>query len=242
MIRIQNVFFSFDKKPVLQGLNLHIQRGDTTVVMGQSGCGKSVLLKLIVGLFKPDSGEIWVDGEEVTHLKEKELDQVRKKIGMLFQSSALFDSMNVFENVAFMLHQHTKLSKQEIQKIVAENLELVDLPGTENLKPAELSGGMKKRVGLARAIAMNPDIVLYDEPTTGLDPITAEEINHMIRDLNTKLNVTSVVVTHDMKSALFIANKMAMVHQGKIVAVGTPEEMVHNENPIVRQFISGTKI
>ena len=210
------------------------------VVMGQSGCGKSVLLKLIVGLMKPDDGEIWVDGKEITNLKEKDINEVRKNIGMLFQSSALFDSMNVFENVAFMLVQHTNLSKQEIREIVAEKLELVELPGIEGLKPAELSGGMRKRVGLARALAINPDVVLYDEPTTGLDPITAEEINILIKNLSTKLKITSIAVTHDMKSAFTIATRMSMMHDGKIIASGTPEEMKQIEEPIVQRFISGT--
>ncbi|MFQ6041987.1 MAG: ABC transporter ATP-binding protein [Candidatus Poribacteria bacterium] len=239
MIQIKDVWKSFDDNKVLQGVNLDVRRGDTMVVMGRSGCGKSVLLKLIVGLMKPDAGEIWVAGKEITKLKEKEINEVRQNIGMLFQSSALFDSMNVFENVGFMLVQHTHLSKQEIKEIVAEKLELVELPGTEELKPAELSGGMRKRVGLARALAINPDIVLYDEPTTGLDPITAAEINILIKNLSAKLQITSIAVTHDMRSAFTIANKMAMMHDGKIIASGTPEEMRKIEEPIVQRFISG---
>jgi len=240
MIQIKDVWKSFDDNHVLRGVNLDVQRGDTMVVMGRSGCGKSILLKLIVGLMKPDAGEIWVAGKEITKLKEKDINEIRKNIGMLFQSSALFDSINVFENVGFMLVQHTHLSKQEIREIVAEKLELVELPGTEELKPAELSGGMRKRVGLARALAINPDIVLYDEPTTGLDPITAEEINILIKNLSTKLKITSIAVTHDMKSAFTIATRMAMMHQGKIIATGTPEEMKRIKEPIVRNFISGT--
>ncbi|MBM3241338.1 ABC transporter ATP-binding protein [Candidatus Poribacteria bacterium] len=240
MIQIKDVWKSFADNHVLRGVNLEVQRGDTMVVMGRSGCGKSILLKLIVGLMKPDTGEIWVDGKEITKLKEKNINDIRKNIGMLFQSAALFDSMDVFENVAFMLLQHTHLSKQEIREIVAEKLELVELPGIEELKPAELSGGMRKRVGLARALAINPDIVLYDEPTTGLDPITAEEINILIKSLSAKLKITSIAVTHDMKSAFTIATRMAMMHQGKIIATGTPEEMKRIEEPIVRNFISGT--
>ena len=240
MIQIKDVWRSFDDNQVLRGVNLDVRRGDTMVVMGRSGCGKSVLLKLIVGLMKPDAGEIWVDGKEITKLKEKDINEVRKNVGMLFQSSALFDSMNVFENVAFMLVQHTNLSKQEIREIVAEKLELVELPGIEGLKPAELSGGMRKRVGLARALAINPDVVLYDEPTTGLDPITAEEINILIKNLSTKLKITSIAVTHDMKSAFTIATRMSMMHDGKIIASGTPEEMKQIEEPIVQRFISGT--
>ena len=240
MIKLIDVWHKFGDKTVLRGLNLHVQRGDTMVIMGGSGCGKSVTLKLILGLLKPDSGEIWIAGEEISRLKETKISQIRKKIGMLFQSSALFDSMSVEENVAFMLNQHTKKSKQEIRKIVAEKLRQVGLENIEDLKPAELSGGMKKRVGLARAIAIDPDVVLYDEPTTGLDPIMAEEINHLIKDLNEKLNITSVIVTHDMKSAFSVASKMAMIYDGKIIAVGTPEEMRNTENPFVGQFISGT--
>jgi len=208
--------------------------------MGGSGCGKSVTLKLILGLLKPERGEIWIAEEEISRLKEKQLNQIRKKIGMLFQSSALFDSMSVEENVAFMLSQHTEKSKGEIKEIVAEKLRQVGLENIEHLKPAELSGGMKKRVGLARAIAIDPDIVLYDEPTTGLDPIMAEEINHLIKELSAKLTITSIIVTHDMKSAFSVASKMAMMHDGKIIEVGTPEEMRNTDNPIVRQFISGT--
>jgi len=240
MISIKDVWKSFDDNHVLRGVNLDVRRGDTMVIMGRSGCGKSVLLKLIVGLMKPDSGEVWVDSKEITKMKEKNINEVRKNIGMLFQSAALFDSMSVFENVAFMLLQHTKLSKQKIREIVAEKLELVELPGTEELKPAELSGGMRKRVGLARALAINPDIVLYDEPTTGLDPITAEEINILIKNLSTKLKITSIAVTHDMKSAFIIATRMAMMHHGKVIATGTPEEMQKIDKPIVQQFISGT--
>lgn len=240
MIKLIDVWHKFGDKTVLRGLNLHIQRGDTMVIMGGSGCGKSVTLKLILGLLKPERGKIWIFDEEISRFKEKQLNQIRKKIGMLFQSSALFDSMSVEENVAFMLNQHTEKSKVEIRRIVAEKLRQVGLENIEDLKPAELSGGMKKRVGLARAIAIDPDIVLYDEPTTGLDPIMAEEINHLIKELNAKLNITSIIVTHDMKSAFSVASKMAMIHDGKIIEVGTPEEMRNTENPIVRQFISGT--
>jgi len=240
MIQIKDVWKSFEDNQVLHGVNLEVKRGDTMVIMGRSGCGKSVLLKLIVGLMKPDAGEIWVDGKEITTMKEKDINEVRKNIGMLFQSSALFDSMSVFENVAFMLFQHTSLSKEEIRDIVAEKLELVELPGTEELRPAELSGGMRKRVGLARALAINPDLVLYDEPTTGLDPITAEEINILIKNLSDRLKITSIAVTHDMKSAFTIASQMSMMHDGQIVATGTPEYMKQIEDPIVQRFISGT--
>jgi len=190
---------------------------------------------------KPDSGKIWIDGQEITGFKEEELNKIRRKLGMLFQSSALFDSMTVEENVGFMLSQHTNLDNEEIKEIVDEKLELVTLQGTEKLKPAELSGGMKKRVGLARAIAMNPQIVFYDEPTTGLDPITAEEIRYLIKDLDEKLGITSIVVTHDMRSAFFLANRGIMIDNGKIVEIGTIEELRNSENPIVQEFIRGLR-
>lgn len=239
MIRIENLWKHFGNKEVLTGLDLHIPRGETLVIMGRSGCGKSVLLKLITGLMKPDQGEIWIEGEDITTLKRKSLNGTRQKLGMLFQSAALFDSMTVEENVGFMVSQHTKLSKREIEAIVAEKLHLVDLDDTQHLRPAELSGGMRKRVGLARAIAFNPEVILYDEPTTGLDPITALEINRLIRDLHEKLQVTSVVVTHDMDSAFLVGTRMAMIHQGKVIAYGTPDEIRTIDNLVLQQFISG---
>ncbi|MCZ6679676.1 MAG: ABC transporter ATP-binding protein [Candidatus Poribacteria bacterium] len=242
MIQIRNIWKSFENKEVLTGLDLDISRGETLVIIGRSGCGKSVLLKLITGLMKPDQGEIWVNGEEITQLKRKALHHIRQKVGMLFQSSALFDSMTVEENVGFMLSQHTKLRKREIEEIVAEKLHLVDLDGTQRLRPAELSGGMRKRVGLARAIAFNPEVILYDEPTTGLDPITGLEINRLIRDLHTKLQVTSVVVTHDMDSAFSVATRMAMIHQGDVIAHGFPDEIRQIDNAVLQQFISGGNI
>ena len=240
MISIKNIWQSFGDNEVLKGLDLHIPRGETLVVMGRSGCGKSVLLKLITGLMKPDKGEIWFDNIEISKLKLKDFNQIRRRVGMLFQSSALFDSMTVEENVGFMLSQHTKLSKREIQELVAEKLNLVDLDDTQHLKPAELSGGMRKRVGLARAIAFNPEVILYDEPTTGLDPITCAEINKLIRNLHQKLKVTSVVVTHDMDSAFFVATHIAMIHDGRIVFNGTPNEVEKTGHPILHQFISGS--
>jgi phospholipid/cholesterol/gamma-HCH transport system ATP-binding protein len=240
MIEIKEIRKSFSDKEVLKGVNLHIPRGETLVIMGRSGCGKSVLLKLITGLMKPDHGEIWFDGTEISGLKLKALNEIRQRIGMLFQSAALFDSMTVEENVGFMLGQHTKLSKREIQEIVAEKLNLVDLDNTQHLKPAELSGGMRKRVGLARAIAFNPQVILYDEPTTGLDPITGAEINRLIRSLHRKLQVTSIVVTHDMDSAFFVGTRMAMIEGGQIIASGTPDEIRQMDNPVLHSFISGS--
>jgi phospholipid/cholesterol/gamma-HCH transport system ATP-binding protein len=239
MIFIKNLWKRFEGKEVLKGLDLDIPRGETLVIMGRSGCGKSVLLKLITGLMKPDCGEIWIDGEEISKLKLKALNHIRQKFGMLFQSAALFDSMTVAENVGFMLSQHAKLNKREIEKIVTEKLRLVDLDGTQKLKPAELSGGMRKRVGLARAIAFNPEVILYDEPTTGLDPIMCLEINQLIRNLHRKLQVTSVVVTHDMASAFSVATRMAMLHDGRVIAQGVPEEIREMDNPILQEFING---
>lgn len=237
MIVVKNIWKTFGGKNVLNGLSLEIPRGETLVIMGRSGCGKSVLLKIITGLLPADSGEIWFDGTEISRLKAKKLNAIRRKIGMLFQSAALFDSMTVAENIAFMLDQHTKLTQAEMRKVVDEKLSLVDLEGVQELRPAELSGGMRKRVGLARALAFNPEVILYDEPTTGLDPVTCNEINQLIRDLHEKLQVTSVVVTHDMHSAFSVATRMAMIHDGKQIAYGSPDEIINNDDPILQQFI-----
>ena len=237
MISIRNVTKNFGGKNVLNGLSLEIPRGETLVIMGQSGCGKSVLLKIITGLMSADSGEIWFDGTEISSLNGKKMNILRRRIGMLFQSSALFDSMTVAENVAFMLDQHTDLDKQEIRKIVDGKLSLVDLAGVQDLRPAELSGGMRKRVGLARALAFDPEVIFYDEPTTGLDPVTCTEINQLIRDLHERLQVTSVVVTHDMHSAFSVATRMAMIHEGRRIAYGSPDEIINIDDPILQQFI-----
>lgn len=237
MISIKNVAKNFGGKNVLNGLSLEIPRGETLVIMGQSGCGKSVLLKIITGLIPADSGEIWFDGTEISNLKTKKMNILRRKIGMLFQSAALFDSMTVAENIAFMLDQHTNLGKQEMRKVVDEKLSLVDLEGVQDLRPAELSGGMRKRVGLARALAFEPEVILYDEPTTGLDPVTCTEINQLISDLHERLQVTSVVVTHDMHSAFSVATRMAMIHDGEKIADGSPDEIINIDNPILQQFI-----
>jgi phospholipid/cholesterol/gamma-HCH transport system ATP-binding protein len=235
-VRIENVVVRFGEQTVHRGLSLDIPRGETTVIMGPRGCGKSVLLKLIVGLLRPSSGRVWVDGEDVTQLPRRSLNRVRQRMGMLFQSSALFDSMTVEENVAFMLRQHTKQPPAAIQELVREALELVGLPDTQRLKPAELSGGMRKRVGLARAIVMRPELILYDEPTTGLDPITARGINRLIRDLHERLKITSVVVTHDVESALYVGSRIAMTEGGVIVLEGSPSEVRHAPEPLATQF------
>jgi len=239
MIQITDLHKKFRDNQVLRGISLSIDKGETVVVIGRSGCGKSVLLKHIIGILKPDAGHILIDGEEITRFEAEEMYEIRKKFGMLFQGSALFDSLTVEENVGLGLREHTNLSKPEIQEIVQEKLSWVGLSDIGNLKPAQLSGGMKKRVGLARAIAMEPECILYDEPTTGLDPIMADIINHLIIDMRNKLKVTSIAVTHDMVAAYKIADRIAMLHEGKIIFAGTPEETKNTTNPIVRQFIEG---
>jgi len=239
MIEIINLSKSFTSSKVLNNLNLIINSGERIVIIGRSGCGKSVLLKHIIGLMKPDMGQVIIDGNDVTRLEEYEMDKIRLSFGMLFQGAALFDSMTVGENVGFTLREHTDASVKDIQRKVADSLELVGLKGIEKLMPSELSGGMKKRVGLARAICNNPKIILYDEPTTGLDPIMADAINDLIIDLNNKLNVTSIAVTHDMVSAFKIADRIAMLYNGKIIAIGTPDEIKNTKDPIVKQFITG---
>ncbi len=240
MIEIKDVFKSFRNNQVLQGVDLTIKKGETLVIIGRSGCGKSVLLKLIMGLLKPDDGNILVKGDDVTSMNDKQLMQLRQRFGMLFQASALFDSMTVDENVGLALREHTGLSEEEIAHRVKERLKMVGLSGVEEKKPAELSGGMKKRVGLARAIAMDPDYVLYDEPTTGLDPIMADVINNLIISLRNSLSITSIAVTHDIVSAYKIADRIAMLYEGKIIFVGTPQEVKNTTDPTVRQFIEGS--
>ncbi len=239
MIKIQNLSKTFNHNLVLDDLSLNIQTGQTCVIIGRSGCGKSVLLKHIIGLLKPDAGRVMIEGREVAKLKETELVTLRSKISMVFQGGALFDSMDVAENVGFSLFEHTHLSRKEILQRVEESLSLVGLGGIGNLMPSELSGGMKKRVALARAICIRPEIILYDEPTTGVDPITADSINELIRSLHDKLQVTSLVVTHDMKSAYHIADKIAMLYKGKIIVEGTPQEIQNSQDPVVHQFING---
>jgi len=209
------------------------------VVIGRSGCGKSVLLKHIIGILKPDKGKIFIDGRETTGLNEEELNRLRMKVGMVFQGGALFDSLTVAENVGFSFIEHNNISRKELLERVEEALCLVDLCGIGNLMPTELSGGMKKRVALARAICIKPQIILYDEPTTGVDQITADSINELIKSLHDKLKVTSVVVTHDMKSAYKVGDRIAMMYQGKIIAEGTPEEIQNTQHPVVHQFING---
>lgn len=239
MIELKNIYKKLGKKEVLRGVDLQINAEETMVIIGGSGEGKSVLLKHMIGLMKPDQGEVFIDHENITQLTDTELNRVRSKFGMLFQYAALFDSMNVKENVGFALYEHTDLQEDAISKIVKEKLEMVHLSGIEPMMPAELSGGMKKRVGLARAIARDPKIILYDEPTTGLDPIHADMINNLIIELKERLKVTSVVVTHDMKSAFKIADRIAMLYKGKIIAIGKAKEFENPTDPLVRQFVFG---
>lgn len=240
MIKIRGLKKRLGKKQVLDGVDLDIATGKTVVVMGRSGTGKSVLFKNIIGLMHPDEGSIEVDGKETVGLREKELNEVRKRFGVLFQSGALFDSMTVGENVGLPLREHTKLPDAEIAKRVSERLEWVGLSGVEGMKPASLSGGMRKRVGLARAIAMDPAYILYDEPTTGLDPIMSDVINRLIRSLQKRIGVTSIVVTHDMNSAYHVGDELAMLHEGKVVFTGTPDEARSTSDLMVRQFIEGS--
>ncbi|HQB94007.1 MAG TPA: ABC transporter ATP-binding protein [Candidatus Omnitrophota bacterium] len=239
MIEIKELVKRFGDRTVLDGVNVVIPEGKITVIMGGSGCGKSTLLRHLIGLHQPTSGEVWVDGRDIAGLDEKGMNEVRKKFGMLFQGSALFNSMTVGENVAVPLKEHTDLSPEIIKIIVRVKLELVGLTGFEDFMPHEISGGMKKRVALARAIALDPKIVFYDEPGAGLDPITASMIDRLILDLSKKLSITSVVVTHEMKSAFRIADQIIILQKGKVLQVGNAEEIKNSKNAYVQQFIQG---
>ncbi len=239
MIEARELKKSFGPQTVLDGVNLRIESGESVVIIGRSGGGKSVLLKLLIGLIQPDAGEVLIDGDKITGLSERRLIQVRTRFGMLFQSAALFDSMTVAENIAFPLRREKHLTDEELNVRVTDALEMVDLPGTEKKKPSELSGGMRKRVGLARAIVYRPQIVLYDEPTTGLDPIVSDSIDQLIIRVRDRLHVTSVVVTHDMRSARRVGQRILMLHEGKIYAEGTPEEIFSSADPIVHNFVNG---
>ncbi len=239
MIEVRQLKKSFSSQPILCGVDLRIESGESAVIIGRSGGGKSVLLKHLIGLLQPDAGEVLVDGENITRMTERQLLRVRRKFGMVFQGAALFDSMTVAENVAFGLRRHEHLTEAEIATRVAAVLDVVDLPGTEKKKPAELSGGMRKRVGLARAIIYEPQIVLYDEPTTGLDPIVSDSIDQLIIRVRDRLKVTSIVVTHDMRSARRVGNKVFLLHEKKIYASGAPEEFFASADPVVRQFVDG---
>ena len=243
MIEIKNLHKSFGTKKVLSGVNLLIEEGETIVIVGRSGCGKSVLLKHVVGLLIPDEGEIIVGEKVVNQLNQKELYALRKQFGFLFQGSALFDSMTVEENISLpLVEAEKKFQKKEIDKLVSEKLELVGLSNIQTLKPSELSGGMKKRVALARALVTNPKYILYDEPTTGLDPIMSDSIDSLIKELGAKLNVTSIVVTHDMFSVKNVADKVAMMHDGKIYFVGLIDELMKSDDEVIKRFIQRTEL
>jgi len=239
-IEIINLHKSFGEKKVLRGVNLTIKKGETFVVIGGSGTGKSVLMKHIVGLIKPDAGDILVDRESIVKMSKKELLEKMRKFAYVFQGAALFDSLNIRENIAFGLRRFFNYTEDEISDIVKESLESVGLFNVEHKMPAELSGGMKKRVGLARAIALKPEIILYDEPTTGLDPVMSDAISRLINQISEKYKVTSIVITHDMKSAFTIADRIGMLYQGKIIETGSVEEIKNSPNPILKQFIEGS--
>ncbi|MFQ5510045.1 MAG: ABC transporter ATP-binding protein [Leptospirillia bacterium] len=240
MIRLNGVYKSFGAKEVLCGVDLEIQKGETLVIIGGSGSGKSVLIKHIVGLLAPDRGEVLINNEDVCEMGDERLNEVRKRFGMLYQGAALFDSMPVWQNVGFPLLQHTNRPRDEVMKVAEERLRWVGLSDVLELMPSELSGGMRKRVGLARAISMDPQILLYDEPTTGLDPIMSDVINKLIRSLQERLGVTSVVITHDMVSAYYVADRIAMLYKGRIIETGTPDEIKNSQNDVVRQFVTGS--
>lgn len=240
MLELRDVYFTPNGHEILKGINLSINKGEVFVVMGGSGAGKSTILRLINGLIKASSGSILVDGVDITEMTEKELVSIRRKVGMVFQSAALFDSLSVADNVGFAWRDD-KLSEAEMRQRVAHTLEIVELSGIEDRMPSELSGGMKRRVGLGRAIAMNPEAILYDEPTSGLDPITSNTILKLIKDLNQRLKVTSLVVTHDLAGAFNIADRVGLLHQGEIVFIGTVAEMKKSQLPLVKQFIAGNQ-
>lgn len=239
MIEVRDLKKSFGPQPILDGVSFSIPEGESLVIIGRSGGGKSVLLKHIIGLLQPDAGAVLIDGEDITHMDERNLIRVRSKFGMVFQGAALFDSLNVAENVAFAFRRDKKFTEKEIAKKVSEVLEMVELPGVEKKKPSELSGGMRKRVGLARAIIYQPQIVLYDEPTTGLDPIVSDSIDKLIMRVTECLKVTAIVVTHDMRSARRVGDRIVMLHNKKVYATGTPEEIFASADPVVQQFING---
>jgi phospholipid/cholesterol/gamma-HCH transport system ATP-binding protein len=239
LIELRNLHKRFGRLVVLNGVSLAVEEGQSLVVIGASGSGKSVMLKHIVGLLKPDRGEVWVDGQRIDDYSEREMDAIRQQFGFLFQMGALFDSLNVEENVAFPLVEHTRKGAVEIATLVSQKLAMVGLDGTQKKMPGELSGGQRKRVALARAVALGPRVILYDEPTTGLDPIRSDVINELILKLKRELNVTSIVVTHDMQSAFKVADRIVMLHEGKLIFDGTPQEVQNSEVPVVRRFVLG---
>jgi phospholipid/cholesterol/gamma-HCH transport system ATP-binding protein len=240
MIKLIEINKSFGRQIVLQDLNFAIESGKITVIIGRSGSGKSVLLKHIIGLVRPDRGAVWVDDIDITKLNDRDLNNIRKKFGMLFQEAALFDSMDVGENIAFPLREHSRMTDKQILETVADRLAAVGLSGVESKMPSELSGGMRKRVGLARAIALLPQIVLFDEPTSGLDPVMSEAINQLIKDTQRNFNLTCIVISHDIESIFKIGDTIAMLYEGKIIESGTPNEIRASANPVLKQFLTGS--
>lgn len=239
VVELIDVHKYFNENKVIDGVDLALKKGEALAIIGPSGCGKSTILRLIIGLFPPSSGEIKIKGVDIAGMDKQAMVNARKCIGMVFQSSALFDSLTVGENVAFGLREHSKLPEKKMFQIVSEKLELVGLKGSENLMPAELSGGMQKRVGLARALATEPEIILYDEPTTGLDPITATSIEDLILDIHRKLGTSAIIVTHQMATVYKIADRIVMLHNGKVMNAGTPDETKASKEPIIKQFVTG---
>jgi phospholipid/cholesterol/gamma-HCH transport system ATP-binding protein len=239
MIEARQLKKSFGPQRVLDGVDLRVEKGESVVIIGRSGGGKSILLKLLIGLLRPDEGDVIIAGESIARMNERQMLEVRRKFGMLFQGAALFDSLTVAENVGFVLQREGKLTEPEISKKVDQALDMVDLGGTQNKKPGELSGGMRKRVGLARAIIYQPEIVLFDEPTTGLDPIVADSIDQLIVRVREQLEVTTVAVTHDMRSARRIGQRILMLYNGRIHFTGTPDEVFQSKDPVVYRFVNG---
>ncbi|MBI4231182.1 MAG: ABC transporter ATP-binding protein [Planctomycetes bacterium] len=239
LIELKRLHKTLGGRAVLDGLDLDVRSGETLVIIGRSGTGKSVSLKHMIGLMQPDAGSVLIKGQDIAHARGTDLDRIRTMFGVLFQSGALLNSLTVYENVALPLREHTNLPPAELDRIVRQKLALVEMTGKESAMPSELSGGQKKRVGLARAIVREPEVILYDEPTSGLDPVMSNTINELILDMQKKIHVTSVVVTHDMQSAYMIADRIAMIFKGRIIQIGTPTEILRTENPIVRQFIDG---
>lgn len=239
LIEFRSISKHFGRQVVLDGVDLRIEEGQSLVIIGASGSGKSVMLKHMVGLLKPDGGEVWFDGRHIDNLSEVKLDEIREQFGFLFQMGALFDSMTVEENVAFPVVEHTSKPAAEVSRVVEEKLRMVGLPEIRKKMPVELSGGQRKRVALARAIALDPRVILYDEPTTGLDPIRSDVINELILKLQRELKVTSVVVTHDMHSAFKVADRIVMLHEAHLIFDGTPDQIKASDNPIVQRFVRG---
>lgn len=241
-VRTLSVWYGIDSHWILRDVSLEARAGEVFAIMGPSGCGKTTLLKIIGGLLQPQKGEVWIGSTEISRLPEAQLQPIRRRVGFVFQYAALFDSLTVYENIAFGVRRHITRREQEVARIVREKLEMVGMAGTEHLYPAQLSGGMKKRVGLARALALEPCVVLYDEPTAGLDPIVAQAIDQLITNITRRLRVTSLVVSHDLTSIFHVADQIAMLYEGEIIAHGSPQDLRHSDHPMVRRFLQAGDI